>query len=125
MLLDFIDIGLLVEFKGIVVFGDIFFIGVGEKYVDVVVFKEIRKVIFVFVDFVGMIGDFYVCYMGMLGGFILNNDLVVDYFVVCLGLDVIIYIIDCFLLVEDFFVGMFEIVFSEIEIVVGVDFKVF
>lgn len=60
------------------------------------------------------------CVMGMFGGLFVNNDLVVCYLVVVLGLNVIVVIEWCNIVVDDFFFGMYEIVLVVDEFIIEV-----
>lgn len=119
---DLVDVIRIVEMKGICDDGDGVVIGVVIIYVEVVGSDIVKGKLLGLVLFVSGIGDLVVCYMGMIGGLIVNNDLVVDYLFVLVVLGVMVVMFKWELVVEEFFIGMFEIVFDDDEVVVFVKF---
>ncbi len=119
-----IDLGGIVELRGIKVGSGNVSIGAMTRHVEVERSAEIRAAIPALADLAGGIGDPQVRNRGTLGGSIANNDPSADYPAALLGLGATVTTTKRSIPADSFFTGMFETALGAGEIITGVTFPV-
>jgi carbon-monoxide dehydrogenase medium subunit len=121
---DVIDIGRIVELKGIAASGDLVTIGAATTHAEVAKSDAVKMAIPALAELAGMIGDPAVRHRGTLGGSLANNDPAADYPAAVLALDATIHTNRRQIAAAQFFTGLFATALEDGEIVVKVAFPV-
>jgi len=119
---DLIDLGALVELKGIQEQEDGLTVGALTTHHQVHVSPVVRQAIPALAELAGLIGDPQVRNRGTLGGSVANNDPAADYPAAILALGATIHTDRRAIAGEDFFTGLFETALEPGEIVTAVHF---
>ncbi|GGE33063.1 carbon monoxide dehydrogenase [Agaricicola taiwanensis] len=119
-----IDIARIPELKGMRDEGDALVIGANTLHADVLTDPVVRGRIPALTDLVAVLGDPHVRHLGTLGGAVATNDPAGDYTAALVALDATISTNRRDVEAEAFFVGPFQTVLGEGEIVTSVRFPV-
>ena len=121
---DIIDLGRVVELKGIRRDGDAVVIGAMTKHGEVAASDVVKSAIPGLAQLAGLIGDPAVRNRGTLGGSICNNDPAADYPGAVVGLKATVRTNKRTIAGDDFFTGLFETALELDEIVTEVSFPI-
>ncbi|WEK51351.1 MAG: xanthine dehydrogenase family protein subunit M [Candidatus Kaistia colombiensis] len=121
---DLVDLGRLLELKGIAVTADTVTLGAAVTHAEVATSAEIRAAFPALAALAGQIGDPHVRHRGTIGGSLANDDPAADYPAAVLALDATILTTRRTLAAADFFQGLFTTALEEGEILVSVAFPI-
>jgi carbon-monoxide dehydrogenase medium subunit len=121
---NLIDLGQLVELRGIERSANTLSIGAMTKHGEVADSAEVRAAIPALAELAELIGDPHVRNRGTIGGSVANNDPSADYPAACLALNATIITNQRKIAADDFFQGIFTTALEEGEIITQVSFKV-
>ena len=121
---NLIDLGQIVELKGIERSARSVSIGAMTKHAEVANSTEVREAIPALAEMAEMIGDPHVRHRGTIGGSIANNDPSADYPAACLALNATIVTNRRKIVADEFFKGLFETALEEGEIITKVSFPI-
>jgi len=121
---ELIDLSAIKELSFVRGSGDTVTVGAGTKHHEVAVSPEVRRAIPALSELAEGIGDPAVRNMGTLGGSLANNDPAADYPAAALALSASIKTTKRSISADDFFIGMFETVLEDGEIITEVSFQV-
>jgi carbon-monoxide dehydrogenase medium subunit len=119
---DLVDLGAIVELKGIKAEADGITIGAMTTHAAVAHSADVKKAIPALAKLAGGIGDEQVRHRGTIGGSLANNDPAADYPAAVLGLGATVRTNKREIKADDFFKGMFETALQEGEIITAVHF---
>jgi len=121
---NLIDLGQLVELRGIERSANTLSIGAMTKHGEVADSAEVRAAIPALAELAELIGDPHVRNRGTIGGSVANNDPSADYPAACLALNASIVTNKRTIAADDFFQGIFATALDEGEIITTISFPV-
>ncbi|HEY8383044.1 MAG TPA: xanthine dehydrogenase family protein subunit M [Microvirga sp.] len=121
---NLIDLGQVVELKGIERSARSITIGAMTRHADVAGSADVQQAIPGLAEMAELIGDPHVRARGTIGGSIANNDPAADYPAACLALGATIVTNKRKFAAEEFFRGLFETALDEGEIITKVSFPI-
>ncbi len=121
---NLIDLGAIVELRGITQKGRSVVIGAMTTHVDVATSEIVRALIPGLAALAEGIGDPQVRHRGTIGGSVANNDPAADYPAACLGLGATIITNRRRITADDFFTGLYETALEEGEIITAIAFPI-
>jgi len=119
---DVIDLGGIVELRGIKVEGAGISIGAMTTHATVAASKEVGKAIPALASLAASIGDPMVRNMGTIGGSVANNDPAADYPAALVGLGATVVTSKRKIAADQFFTGLYETALEPGEIIMSVSF---
>ena len=117
-----IDVGRLVELRGVAVKADHLWIGAATRHQEVADSADVARVAPGLSQLAGLIGDPQVRARGTLGGSVANNDPAADYPAAVLALDAVIVTGQREIAAADFFQGFFMTALEPGELITGIRF---
>ncbi|MFC7518068.1 FAD binding domain-containing protein [Herbaspirillum sp. GCM10030257] len=118
-----VDLTWIPEMKGIAVDGSILRVGAATRHAEVAASEIVAAAIPALSRLAGLIADPQVRNRGTIGGSVANNDPAADYPAGVLGLNGTVVTNERRIPADEFFVGMFETVLRETELVTAIEFN--
>jgi len=119
-----VDIGALVELRGITAKGGNVTIGAATKHHEVATSAVVKKAIPALAYLASLIGDPQVRNLGTIGGSVANNDPAADYPAAVLGLGATVVTNKRRIAADDYFQGLFTTALEDGEIITQIEFPV-